>query len=137
MLRLEKMIPTDPRLPLSAPELHEIFTGLASLFELENWAVDLRVVDDLEMAALNEQFMGCLGPTNILSFPSGEKPWLGDLVLSAPTLAREIRLYNQDPLPYTVRLLAHGLLHLMGYEHGVDMEALTDLAELSLGHGSS
>lgn len=128
MLRLEKTVFTDPRLPLSEPELQEIFAELALVFDLKDWAVDLRIVDDQEMAAYNDQFMGCLGPTNILSFPSDETPWLGDLVLSAPALVREIRLYNQDVYAYTVRLLAHGLLHLMGYEHGPDMDSLTDLA---------
>lgn len=128
MLRLDKAVPTDPRLPLSVPELGAIFDGLAEVLGLSDWEVDLRIVDDREMAELNGQFMGCLGPTNVLSFPSAEKPWLGDLVLSAETLAREAFLYNQDIHAYTVRLLAHGLLHLMGHDHGPEMDGLTELA---------
>ncbi len=128
MLHLDKTVPTDPRLPLSAPELSGIFDGLAEVFGLAEWEAALRIVDDREMAALNGQFMGCLGPTNVLSFPSGEEPWLGDLVLSAETLAREAFLYNQDLFAYTVRLLAHGLLHLMGHDHGPEMDGLTELA---------
>jgi probable rRNA maturation factor len=128
MLRLDTAVAADPRLPLSAPELGDIFDGLAEVFGLADWAVDLRIVDDREMAELNGQFMGCLGPTNVLSFPSGETPWLGDLVLSAETLAREAFFYNQDLHAYTVRLLAHGLLHLMGHDHGPEMDDLTELA---------
>ena len=128
MLYLDKSVATDPRLPLSAPELGDIFDGLAGVFGLDDWSVDLRIVDDREMAELNQQFMGCLGPTNVLSFPSGETPRLGDLVLSAETLAREALLYNQDVHAYTVRLLAHGLLHLMGHDHGPEMDGLTELA---------
>ena len=111
----------------------EIFEGLASVFALAQWELSLRIVDDREMAELNASFMGCLGPTNVLSFPGGEEGWLGDLVLSAETLVRETRLYNQAPREYTVRLLAHGMLHLMGHDHGQHMDDLTDLAVAALG----
>jgi len=127
MLHLDQTVPVDPLFPLSGPELMEIFEGLALAFGLDEWQLSLRIVDDREMAELNGQYMGCLGPTNVLSFP-GDEDWLGDLVLSVETLVRECRLYNQDPHEYTVRLLAHGLLHLMGHDHGPKMEALTELA---------
>jgi len=128
MLHLEQCVAADPRFPLSGPELMEIFEGLAGCFGLDEWELSLRLVDDREMAELNALHMGCLGPTNVLSFPSGETPWLGDLVLSAETLAREAFFYNQDLYAYTVRLLAHGLLHLMGHDHGPEMDGLTELA---------
>ena len=67
-----------------------------------------------------------------LSFPGEEPGWLGDLVLSVDTLARETFLYNQDLHQYTIRLLAHGFLHLLGHDHGLEMDSLTDLAVLSL-----
>lgn len=131
MLYLDQVVPADPRFPLSASELMGIFEGLADLFGLDDRDVSLRLVDDLEIAALNQSFMGCLGPTNILSFPTGDDD-LGDLVLSVETLAREAFLYNQDTFEYTVRLLAHGLLHLAGHDHGPEMEALTELAVSSI-----
>ena len=56
-------------------------------------------------------------------------------VLSAETLARETFLYNQAPYEYTVRLLAHGLLHLAGYDHGPEMDVLTEQAVSTLGGG--
>jgi probable rRNA maturation factor len=133
MLHLERDVPSDPRFPLSGPELMEIFEGLAEVFGLGEWELSLRIVDDREMAELNGTFMGCLGPTNVLSFPGGDGEWLGDLVLSSETLVREARLYNQDPREYTVRLLAHGTLHLMGHDHGPRMDDLTDLAVATLG----
>ena len=135
MLHLERDVAADPRFPLSGPELMEIFEGLSEVFALDEWELSLRIVDDREMAELNASFMGCLGPTNVLSFPGGEDDWLGDLVLSVETLVRETRLYNQDPREYTVRLLAHGMLHLMGHDHGPHMDDLTDLAVAALGSG--
>ncbi len=132
MLHLDRSAVADPRFPLSGPELMEIFDGLAGVFGLEHWDLSLRLVHDREMAELNQTFMGCLGPTNVLSFPAEDADWLGDLVLSVDTLAREAFLYNQDRREYTVRLLAHGLLHLMGHDHGPEMDALTELAVASL-----
>lgn len=133
MLLLDQAVPADPRFPLSGPELMEIFEGLAAVFGLEDWEVSLRLVDDREMAELNDQYMGCLGPTNILSFPGGDGTMLGDLVLSVETLVRESWLYNQDTREYAVRLLAHGLLHLMGHDHGPEMDGLTDVAVAAVG----
>lgn len=133
MLHLDQRVAVDPRFPLSGPELMDIFEGLAQALGLEEWELCLRIVDDAEMADLNALHMGCLGPTNVLSFPGGEGDWLGDLVLSTETLAREAWLYNQDVHEYTVRLLAHGLLHLMGHDHGPEMEGLTELAVASVG----
>jgi len=132
MLYLEQTVSVDPRFPLSGPELMDIFEVLAGTFGLDDWEVSLRIVDDAEMAELNGRFMGCLGPTNVLSFPGGDGDLLGDLVLSAETLARESWLYNQDTYEYTVRLLAHGLLHLMGHDHGPEMDGLTELAVASV-----
>ncbi|NLV97803.1 MAG: rRNA maturation RNase YbeY [Desulfovibrionales bacterium] len=132
MIRIERSVFADPRFPLSNAELEEIFYGLAQVFDVQEGELSLRLVSDKVMAALNQAITGCLGPTNILSFPGEESGWLGDLVLSVDTLARETFLYNQDLHQYTIRLLAHGFLHLLGHDHGPEMDSLTDLAVLSL-----
>ncbi len=94
----------------------------------------LHVVRDAHMAKLNAQHMRACGPTNILSFPGMEKQCTKSfqalstpphiLVLSVDTLQRECFLYGQDFLEHTVRLLAHGLGHVLGYDHGEEMYAL-------------
>ncbi|MGE4296800.1 MAG: rRNA maturation RNase YbeY [Desulfovibrionaceae bacterium] len=53
---------------------------------------------------------------------------LGALVISLETVAREAVLYGQEPHAHFARLLAHGLLHLAGLDHGEEMEALTERA---------
>ena len=132
MLSIERSVFVDPRYPLSDAGLGEIFRGLAQIFGLGAGELSLRLVNDKDMATLNQAVTGCLGPTNVLSFPGEKADWLGDLVLSVDTLAREVFLYNQDPCEYTIRLLAHGLLHLLGHDHGPEMDSLTDLAVLTL-----
>ena len=92
-------------------------------------SVDLTITSDAEIAIYNERFLGCAGPTNILSFPSGCSGDLGALILSADTLERECILYGQPLREHSIRLLAHGLGHLLGFDHGPEMDALCEMME--------
>lgn len=58
---------------------------------------------------------------------------LGDIVLDLDAVARESRLYGQPVRTHLVRLLAHALLHLAGFEHGPEMELRTESAVAALG----
>lgn len=55
--------------------------------------------------------------------------WVGSLALSVDTLRREAFLYGQTVDEHAVRLLAHGLAHLLGHDHGPAMDALTESLE--------
>ena len=134
----------DPRFPLSRTELGELAATLLDALGLTGRTFELKLVDDREIARLNSEFLGCTGPTNILSFPAhdaeageetggeigdpGDQAFLGELALSVDALARETDLYGQDPLEHLARLLAHGLLHLAGFDHGEVMFDMTDAA---------
>lgn len=85
--------------------------------------------DDKHMAALNQQYRSKEGPTDVLSFPMTEdldgetvptffEPvMLGDVVVSVDTALRDAEELGQ-PFERTVdRLLIHGILHLLGYDH--------------------
>jgi len=80
--------------------------------------------DDKRIAELNNRYLGRKGPTNVLAFPmeegatSGfESPMLGDVVISVGAALRESEAFGED-LEHTIdRLLIHGLLHLLGYDH--------------------
>lgn len=132
MIVRDSGLPLLPGFPLGRVELARLCALLLEVLGLRGCRFDLRLVGDAGMAALNEAARGLPGPTNVLSFPSGEEPrkgaFLGDLVLSVETLAREAYLYGQEPTEHTARLLAHGLLHLAGLDHGETMDALTDTA---------
>lgn len=133
----------DPAFPLSKCELEDICLMLLDGLGLTGSELTLTLVDDKKIASINAEFLGCTGPTNILSFPAQEHTdvessedteedsddvFLGDLALSVDTLARETDLYGQTPVEHLARLLAHGMLHLAGYDHGEEMFDLTDVA---------
>lgn len=87
-------------------------------------SVVLHLVDDGVMARANARHLGCTGPTNVLSFP-GDASLPGQLLLSLPAWRRECLLYGQDGTEHLLRLLAHGMIHLAGLDHGPEMDALT------------
>lgn len=142
MIRIKKASNIAWMLPLSTGEIQGAILDIYRAIGLEEVSLDLNLVDDAEIAELNLTFLGCDGPTNILSFPSGEqaakpsthasKPivakHIGWLALSLETTVREAFLYQQDVTEHAIRLLAHGILHLAGYDHGEEMFALTDKA---------
>ena len=53
----------------------------------------------------------------------------GTLLFSVDTLYRECLLYGQPPQEHAIRLLAHGMGHLMGLDHGPAMDAVCALME--------
>lgn len=85
--------------------------------------------DDNTVQALNRDHRGKNAPTNVLSFPADadmpgpHEPGLGDVALAYETVAREADELGLDLRARTAHMLAHGLLHLLGYDHQADEEA--------------
>jgi probable rRNA maturation factor len=89
--------------------------------------VELVFVRDAEIANLNRQYLDRRGPTNCLAFPDARRSGAflgGSLLVSLDTLHRECLLYGQPLAAHLRRLLAHGLAHLAGFDHGEAMDAL-------------
>ena len=91
--------------------------------------VSLCLADDAALRALNLRWRGIDKPTNVLSFPSaprgplGDPTTLGDIALAFETLAREAEDLGVPLADHYRHLLAHGFLHLIGYDHQTDAEA--------------
>jgi probable rRNA maturation factor len=100
---------------------------------VEDVDLTVAVTDDAEIARLNEQFRGVSGPTDVLSFePAPSFPgapdeldrYIGDVVVSLPR-AQEQGEAAGHGLAYELALLvAHGVLHLLGYDHAEDADRL-------------
>ena len=101
----------------------------ASLQTPYGGAVSLCLADDAALQALNLRWRGIDKPTNVLSFPSsqpgrrGDPMTLGDIALAYETLAREAEALGLPLADHYRHLLAHGFLHLIGYDHETDAEA--------------
>lgn len=100
---------------------------------LEAAAAEISVVlgDDALVRQLNRDYRGKDSPTNVLSFaltegepaPETGPVMLGDVVLAFDTVAREAREQSKSERNHALHLVVHGVLHLMGYDHGSEAEA--------------
>ena len=86
------------------------------------------ITDDDEVHALNRDYRQVDGPTDVLSFvasegdefigPPDEVPYLGDIIISYPTAARQALEHRHGVAAELALLSVHGVLHLLGYDHG-------------------
>lgn len=83
------------------------------------------MVDDAAITKLNHQYFGRNRPTNVIAFPmnvEGASPpslrLLGDIVISTETAKRQAWEAGGRAEDEIFFLLIHGILHLLGYDHG-------------------
>ena len=115
----------------------------------EDCEVSVFLVDDVEIRRLNKLYRNIDRPTDVLAFAMREgvdgdlnREILGDVVISLPTAKRQASAYGHSFEAEILLLASHGVLHLLGYDHGEkeDMLAMQEKQKktlLSLGYGSS
>lgn len=102
--------------------------------------VGITFVTDETMARHNRRFLGGDGPTDVLALPlvpHGDQPptsdagnadrvpfGLGDVFVAPRFVHRQAREYGCDPADEMCLMIAHGLLHLLGYDHETEAEAV-------------
>jgi probable rRNA maturation factor len=87
--------------------------------------VTVLLADDAAVRELNARFRDKDQPTNVLSFPAAENPerHLGDVALAYGVCAREAEAQGKPLARHLQHLVAHGVLHLLGYDHMTEHEA--------------
>jgi probable rRNA maturation factor len=87
--------------------------------------VTLLLTDDETVRDLNARVREQDKPTNVLSFPAPANPehFLGDVALAYGVCAREAAEQGKPLAHHLQHLVAHGVLHLLGYDHIGDDEA--------------
>ena len=101
--------------------------------------VSIRLTDDAEVRELNRLYRGKDKPTNVLSFPGddalpdeamtgawaeGQPMLLGDVVVALETTVAEAAEMGKPVEAHLAHLIVHGVLHLLGYDHLDDGEAM-------------
>jgi rRNA maturation RNase YbeY len=79
-----------------------------------NYELSIVLVNDAAMAKLNAQYHATSGPTDILSFDYGEGQ--GELIISVEHVIANARRFRTTPARELARYIAHGILHLHGYD---------------------
>lgn len=99
--------------------------------------VSITLVEDDEMAAWNSRALGQPGPTDVLSFPvetlrpgkvpvsiaDGPPILIGDVVIAPDYVRRQADRYGVVADDEIALMVAHGILHLLGYDHEEDVDA--------------
>jgi conserved hypothetical protein TIGR00043 len=96
--------------------------------------LSIALVSDAQIKRLNKRYRNKDKPTDVLSFPIGEKveDWLilGDIVISVDTAKRQAQELGHSLEEELKRLLVHGLVHLLGYDHELGGEEEKKFFEL-------
>ena len=87
-------------------------TDLRKSRELFVW-----LISDRRMALLHRKFLGQLGPTDVLTFQHGE------IFISVETARRHARVFGNSLMRELKLYIAHGLLHLHGFDDQTPVEA--------------
>jgi probable rRNA maturation factor len=113
--------------PVRTKAFERLLGELSARYRLSDPEVTLAFVGERAIRTLNRKFLKKDRPTDVLSFPLGEKGadgkfYLGDIVIAVPVAFRQSRAKGHG-LDRELRLLAiHGFLHLLGYDHSAGIE---------------
>jgi probable rRNA maturation factor len=112
---------------ISRKKFEDLLKKLVEQRKLKNPEITLVFVDTKTIKRLNRRFLKKNVPTDVLSFPLGEKGadgkfYLGDIVISVPQAFKQC-FSKEHGLERELELLTiHGFLHLIGFDHSEGFE---------------
>lgn len=92
--------------------------------------ISLVMVGNEQIRELNRQYLGIDAPTDVLSFPAGDinpesgNIFLGDILIAFPYVQVQAETANHGLGDELQVLMVHGILHLLGYDHGEEAERI-------------
>ena len=122
-----EIINQQNRYQLNVRKYKDLLKRLSTHYKLDNPEITLVFVDNKAIKKLNKKYLKKDAPTDVLSFPMGEKSadgkfYLGDIVISVPQAFKQC-FSREHGLERELELLTiHGFLHLLGYEHSEGIE---------------
>jgi probable rRNA maturation factor len=110
--------------PIPIERVQKIAQAILNALDSPDGELSVLIVDDTQIAQLNQAYLQHKGPTNVIAFPMREglhadiNPHLiGDVVISMDTCAKEAHGAELSLEQRFNQLLIHGILHLFGYDH--------------------
>lgn len=110
--------------PVRPAEIRRRAERMLAALRMEGAELSVLLTDDATIHALNREYRRKDRPTDVLAFAMREgeggalhPALLGDVVISVDTARRQAREHGRRIVDEVTFLLAHGLLHLLGYDH--------------------
>ena len=88
----------------------------------KKYELSITCVGQAKMQAINLKHRNIDKPTDILSFPIDDS--IGEIYLCFDMIEKKAKLFNISTKEYTEYVLVHGMVHLLGLDHGDEMDAL-------------
>lgn len=130
MIILDIQNATKNKLPISDATLNR-WVQLILASHKTPTELTLRFVFKEEIQDLNRTYRQQNKPTNVLAFPANlpddiglEHPLLGDVIICPDVLAEESQALNTTLESHWAHIVTHGILHLLGYDHIKEEDAL-------------
>lgn len=113
-----------PLLEITKPKIQLIATKVLTYLDHLDSDLTVYLTNNHHIQKLNKQYRGIDAPTDVLSFSYNEKDtesdkiYLGDIIISLEYARLEAVKNGCDLLDEVKLLIVHGVLHLLGYNHG-------------------
>lgn len=118
---------------VSASQIRKIAAGILKALGWKKASLSLWLVSDRKIRVINREFLKHDYATDVISFGQlkgkkiksgeGDVPFLGDLVISLDTTARQAKAYGNDFFYELCFYICHGILHIMGHDDKTQAQA--------------
>ena len=110
-------------------KLNKVVSTILDQEKMSDCVINLRLLNDKEMKKLNMQFRQKDKTTNVLSFPNDDisvkqTKNIGDIAISVEYVKAEAKKEGKTFDDHIIHMLAHGVYHILGYDHENDEMAL-------------
>jgi probable rRNA maturation factor len=123
-LPVRLVVEAGPHAGLSRVAIARAARAMLDAIQMRNHELSLLLTGDEQIKNLNRIYRKKNRPTDVLAFSQREGALgkqagrlLGDVVVSVPTARRQAEARSRDVLSEVLLLVAHGLLHLVGWDH--------------------
>jgi probable rRNA maturation factor len=123
-----EIINLQHRCRIDRAKFKNLLRSLVACYKLNDPEINLAFVDTKTIRRLNREFLKKDAPTDVLSFPFGEKKsidgksYLGDIAISVPQAFKQCLPKTHGLEKELEDLAVHGFLHLLGFDHGKGIE---------------
>jgi rRNA maturation RNase YbeY len=124
MTRIVDVTMDDVRVPVARARIATVAQRVLRAEGVRDALLSLAFVSDREIAALNWRHLRHRGPTDVISFgfAPGVRggPVVGDVYIAPGVARRNAAAHGRGVREETLRLVVHGVLHVLGYDHPED-----------------
>lgn len=111
------------RVPISRDRVAGLARAVLAAERVRDFQLSIAFVDERTMAGLNRKHLGHRGPTDIISFELPAAPGVprsGDVYIAPEVARRNAAAHGAGVREEIARLVIHGALHVLGWEHPED-----------------